>query len=226
MVKYKRSIAIFLLSTIAFAIMHFTLLFTVKQALHYEDLILAVVPYGFPIFMAFLARGEVRQGRPIWKKTGGVMAVLFALCYFAMITRVSLAYAFDKANYFNVYFNEPLLFSVGMIPFAVLWALTKGNSAKQVPSNAYQAKEGRNKNGQSRMAKFLSVLIVLALIAMVVHCGWISVVELMRQMDKPLSTSFPWWVMPVLLAFAYFAVIGVLFALRWLCNRADRKKLK
>lgn len=213
MSKYKSLLYVFLITTIAFTVFHFTLLFTCTQTLHTQSLSIILISYGFSILMAALAWNEGCKDRNVWKKAGVVMAALFAVSFLAMALHVTIAFMVRSYDYMNIYFNVPLWYAVPMYIFAILWALTKRNPIIEM-----------NPRERTLAGKMIDAVPVALLIAMLIHCGVVAIIDAVRLMNKPMATSFPWWAAPLLIALAYIAAIGVSLLIRGIYNYFQRHR--
>lgn len=213
MSKYKSLLYVFLITTIAFTVFHFTLLFTCTQTLHTQSLSIILISYGFSILMAALAWNEGCKDRNVWHKAGVVMAALFAVSFLAMALHVTIAFMVRSYDYMNIYFNVPLWYAVPMYIFAILWALTKRNPIIEM-----------NPRERTVVGKIIDAVPVVLLIVMGVHVLIVTVKDVIRQITDPLATSFPWWAMPLLIALAYIAAIGVALLIRGIYNYVQRHR--
>ena len=212
MSKYKSLLYKFLITTIAFIVFHFMLLFTCTGSVYTQSLSVVLISYGFPILMAALAWNEGCKDRNVWEKAGVVMAVLFAVSYLVMVLHVTIAFMVRSYDYMNIYFNVPLWYAVPMYIFAILWALTKRNPVIEM-----------NPRERTVVGKIIDAVPVVLLIVMLIHCGVVAIIDAVRLMNKPMATSFPWWAAPLLIALAYIAAIGVSLLIRGIYNYAKRK---
>ena len=175
-----------------------------------ESFLLNVIPYGLPILVFSLASHASGKGKPRWSKVGVIMMTLFVLSFLALSAHVTIAYFVSKQDFINTYFNVPLLYAVPLLLFAMLWLATK------------KAPE-QKKTQKTVFGKIFNGLPVVLLIAMLIHCGVVAIIDAVRLMNKPMATSFPWWAMPLLIALAYIAAIGVALLIRGIYNYAKRK---
>ena len=206
MKAYKTIFGLLFILAILFTVLHLVLLvISNTMSIGIESILLNVLPYGLPIWIFAATRRACIADKPHWSKVGFVMMTLFTFAFLAMVTHVTLAYFYSNEAFINIYFNVPLLYSAPLILFAVLWAGMK---------NKVTVKGERTGAG-----KVISALPILVLGVMVVHVGAVSVMEIARQINGPLSTSAPWWVMPLLIAFVYIAVLGIALLIRGIYNR-------
>ena len=176
-----------------------------------ESFLLNVIPYGLPILVFSLASRASGKGKPRWSKAGANMMALFVLSFLVMSAHVTIAYFASKQDFINTYFNVPLLYAVPLLLFALLWLAMK---------KAPEQKESKKTIGD----KIINGLPVALLIAMLIHCGVVAIIDAVRLMNKPMATSFPWWAAPLLIALAYIAAIGVSLLIRGIYNYFQRHR--
>ena len=212
MKKHKTIFNLLFFLSIGFTILH--LIFVVisnTMSIGIESVLLNVIPYGLPILVFSSTSRTCRTDKPRWRKAGFIMMTLFALSFLAMSAHVTLAFFFSKEAFINIYFNIPILYAIPMILFALLWVAMKKAPEKRAGE-------------KTRVGKFLSALPVLVLIAMLVHCGVVSAIEIYRQVSGPLTTSFPWWVLPLLIAFWYIVALALALVVRGIYNFVQKRK--
>ena len=211
MKKYKTLFQLLYVLAICVAFLHLIfLVISNTMAVGIESILLNVIPYGLPIFVFASAVGACREDKARWSKAGFVMMTVFVLSFLAMSAHVTIAYVISRQSFINTYFNVPLLYAVPLLLFAMLWLATKKTpEQKKVKKTIWD--------------KIFNRLPVALLIAMIIHCVVVAIIDAVRLMNNALATSAPWWVMPLLIALAYIAAIGVALLIRGIYNYAKRK---
>lgn len=212
MKKYKTLFRILYASAVCVAFLHLIFLtISNTMAVGIESFFLNVIPYGVPIFAFASALNACREDKPRWSKAGFILMTLFVLSFLVMSAHVTIAYFVSKQSFINTYFNVPLLYAVPLLLFAMLWLATKkAPEQKKVKKTIWD--------------KIFNRLPVALLIAMLIHCGVVAIIDAVRLMNNALATSAPWWVMPLVIALAYIAAIGVALLIRGIYNYAQRHR--
>lgn len=199
--------------SIAFAVAHFIWCAGVGY-FDLQSLLLNVIPYGVPVFTFVLVRREFRRESPRWNKADTVFYVLLTLIYLAMILHVTVQGII--ADFTNVYFNVPIIYSIPITLTDVLWLIIR---MKPEPHSTV-------------IVKILYTLPLITIVTMVVHCGVLLIIEWTRNINNngfP-QTSFPWWGMPLLFGILYLLGVVLLFALyvlyRYVQNRKEKSAIK
>ena len=174
-----------------------------------ESLLLNAIPYGLPILVFSSCWRHCREAQPRWTRKGFWMAALFILTFLAMNAHVTLAFFFSKDAFINTYFNVPILYLVPLLIFWMLWLAMKGRKVKKQ---------------KTKVGKFFDKLPLVCLVVMLIHCGIVSGMEIYRQMNRPLATSAPWWVSPLLVSLVYVVVIGLALLIKGIYHRVKAKR--
>ncbi len=156
-----------------------------------ESFLLNVLPYGIPMVAFARARGRYKKEEARPAKGEGVFGVLFALSYLVMLAHVTAAgLSTDKLGnpvaFINVYFNIPIIYLVPMALFGIADMHARAKPSKDA----------------TKTAKILYALPLVLLWGMVGHCGIVCAIE---YTNRSLSSSAPWWIMPLVIGFAYLA---------------------
>lgn len=195
---------------IFFAILHFTFLSVSTPTVDPQSMLLNFLPYGLPILIFGLAGRSYESDKPRWSRSGVVNMVLFTLTFIAMSAHVTLAFFYSNNSFANSYFNIPIIYTVPLLLFAVLWYGTK---------NIVNLRGERGAFG-----KLISVLPKLILIAMAVHIIIASVAEILRQSGGLPSTSAPWWVIPLIITTCYIIALAFALLMRGIYDRIKAEK--
>lgn len=169
------------------------------------SLLLLVLPYGLPILLFSVARRGLEKGKT-WSKICGFWMGLFICTTLLMFGHVTALKFVGNNSFINVLFNLPLVYLLPMLLFAILWKFTL-----EVPmiDGVKQKRKG-------------TILIKLIGFAMVVHCGIIGVGDYLRYAQGSYASSAPWYLMTLILVFAYLLSLAVAVLIVGLLNQQKK----
>lgn len=169
------------------------------------SLLLLVLPYGLPILLFSVARRGLEK-RKTWSKICGFWMGLFICTTLLMFGHVTALKFVGNNSFINVLFNLPLVYLLPMLLFAILWKFTL-----EVPmiDGVKQKRKG-------------TILIKLIGFAMVVHCGIIGVGDYLRYAQGSYASSAPWYLMTLILVFAYLLSLAVAVLIVGLLNQQKK----
>lgn len=168
----------------------------------YGSLPLNVIAYGLPVLLSVWACKEWKKEQPRWHMEDNVMGGLLAASFFAMVIHVTIE-AF-LSNMINSYFNLPLIYTIPISIFALAWWMIRIKPTAET----------------DRIGKILFTLPPLAICAMIVHCTISIIIE---TTNNSMTTSAPWWVMPLLIGLIYL-VAALLLLIPYLVYTAIQKR--
>ena len=195
--KHKTVFNLLTITAVFFPVLHLIFLGISSPTIDVGSMILNLIPYGLPIWMFASARSACVKDKPCWSVSGFVTMALFALSFLAMSIHVTYEFFCSNESFINIYFNLPIIYSVPLLLFAILWIGTK----RKV-----------NLNGNIGIfGKSIITSPVIVLIAMAIHVAVASINEIIRQSDGIPMTSAPWWVTSLIISFIY--IIALIIAL-------------
>ncbi len=200
MKKYKTVFDLLFILAIFFAILHFVFLGISAPQVDVGSMVMNLIPYGLPVLVFASARRACANDKPRWSRSGFFSMALFALSFLAMSIHVTIAFFYANESFINIYFNLPIIYSVPLLLFAILWLGTKKVVAVRGEAGI--------------LGKLITASPAILLVAMIIHVASASIMEIIRQTNGPLMTSAPWWVTSLLVSFAYIAAMVIALLVR------------
>ena len=176
--------------------------FLTTHSIGFGSLLLIVIAYGMPLAIFTFAFRLTRRDSAVWKVADTMFLSVTAAIFIAMAVHTTID-GVVKGDFFNSYFNIPIIYAIPTAVIGVAWLLARTRPTKN----------------DKVCPKILYFLALSAIAVMVIHCGTLCLVNLADNG----TTGAPWWVLPLAFGLGYLVLALLLYIAYYICKKVRRR---
>lgn len=175
--------------------------FLTTHSIGFGSLLLIVIAYGMPLAIFTFAFRLTRRDSAVWKVADTMFLSVTAAIFIAMAVHTTID-GVVKGDFFNSYFNIPIIYAIPTAVIGIVWLLTHTRPTKS----------------DTLCPKILYFLALSAIAVMIIHCGTLCLVNLADNG----TTGAPWWVLPLAFGLGYLVLALLLYIAFYICKKVRR----
>lgn len=175
--------------------------FLTTHSIGFGSLLLIVIAYGMPLAIFTFAFRLTRRDSAVWKVADTMFLSVTAAIFIAMAVHTTID-GVVKGDFFNSYFNIPIIYAIPTAVIGIVWLLTHTRPTKN----------------DTLCPKILYFLALSAIAVMIIHCGTLCLVNLADNG----TTGAPWWVLPLAFGLGYLVLALLLYIAFYICKKVRR----
>ena len=175
--------------------------FLTTHSIGFGSLLLIVIAYGMPLAIFTFAFRLTRRDSAVWKVADTMFLSVTAAIFIAMAVHTTID-GVVKGDFFNSYFNIPIIYAIPTAVIGIVWLLTHTRPTKS----------------DTLCPKILYFLALSAIAVMIIHCGTLCLVNLADNG----TTGAPWWVLPLAFGLGYLVLALLLYIAFCICKKVRR----
>lgn len=168
----------------------------------FGSLLLIVIAYGMPLAIFTFAFRLTRRDSAVWKVADTMFLSVTAAIFIAMAVHTTID-GVVKGDFFNSYFNIPIIYAIPTAVIGIVWLLTHTRPTKS----------------DTLCPKILYFLALSAIAVMIIHCGTLCLVNIADNG----TTGAPWWVLPLAFGLGYLVLALLLYIAFYICKKVRRR---
>lgn len=176
--------------------------FLTTHSIGFGSLLLIVIAYGMPLAIFTFAFRLTRRDSAVWKVADTMFLSVTAAIFIAMAVHTTID-GVVKGDFFNSYFNIPIIYAIPTAVIGIVWLLTHTRPTKS----------------DTLCPKILYFLALSAIAVMIIHCGTLCLVNLADNG----TTGAPWWVLPLAFGLGYLVLALLLYIAYYICKKVRRR---
>lgn len=176
--------------------------FLTTHSIGFGSLLLIVIAYGMPLAIFTFAFRLTRRDSAVWKVADTMFLSVTAAIFIAMAVHTTID-GVVKGDFFNSYFNIPIIYAIPTAVIGIVWLLTHTRPTKS----------------DTLCPKILYFLALSAIAVMIIHCGTLCLVNLADNG----TTGAPWWVLPLAFGLGYLVLALLLYIAFYICKKVRRR---
>lgn len=176
--------------------------FLTTHSIGFGSLLLIVIAYGMPLAIFTFAFRLTRRDSALWKVADTMFLSVTAAIFIAMAVHTTID-GVVKGDFFNSYFNIPIIYAIPTAVIGIVWLLTHTRPTKS----------------DTLCPKILYFLALSAIAVMIIHCGTLCLVNLADNG----TTGAPWWVLPLAFGLGYLVLALLLYIAFYICKKVRRR---
>ena len=176
--------------------------FLTTHSIGFGSLLLIVIAYGMPLAIFTFAFRLTRRDSAVWKVADTMFLSVTAAIFIAMAVHTTID-GVVKGDFFNSYFNIPIIYAIPTAVIGIVWLLTHTRPTKS----------------DTLCPKILYFLALSAIAVMIIHCGTLCLVNLADHG----TTGAPWWVLPLAFGLGYLVLALLLYIAYYICKKVRRR---
>lgn len=176
--------------------------FLTTHSIGFGSLLLIVIAYGMPLAIFTFAFRLTRRDSAVWKVADTMFLSATAAIFIAMAVHTTID-GVVKGDFFNSYFNIPIIYAIPTAVIGIVWLLTHTRPTKS----------------DTLCPKILYFLALSAIAVMIIHCGTLCLVNIADNG----TTGAPWWVLPLAFGLGYLVLALLLYIAFYICKKVRRR---